>query len=390
MNLIELKEFAVSRGGSVNPAKYKEEFFDLYSISAYDNYKPEIQPGSAIGSAKKVVQTNDVLLSRIVPHIRRVWVVGPKVERRQIASGEWIIYRGDYFFPNYLRHVLMTDHFHQQFMQTVSGVGGSLLRARPAEVEKIKIPLPSLPEQKRIAAILDKADAIRRKRQQAIKLADDFLRATFLDMFGDPITNPKWWPITALESVCVSKQGIKAGPFGSALKKEVYTSSGYRVYGQEQVIGGDFSIGDYYIDEEKYDEMFVYAVQPGDLLISLVGSIGNTIVAPEHIEPGIINPRLLRIRTKKEKLNPVFLQYLLKQPNTQAELAKYSHGGTMPVLNGSMLKEFNIIVPPVKKQNDFSEFARRHRKTADKLIGSFNSLKDLFNSLTQRAFRGEL
>ena len=94
-------------------------------------------------------------------------------------------------------------------MNTVAGVGGSLVRARPAEVERIEIPLPPLAEQKRIAAILDKADAIRRKRQQAIQLADDFLRAVFLDMFGDPVTNPKGWEIAELGSISEVQGGLQ-------------------------------------------------------------------------------------------------------------------------------------------------------------------------------------
>lgn len=289
--------------------------------------------------------------------------------------------------PSYLFHFLSSPKFRHW---TKNSSGANIKNIRVSELAEFKIPLPPLTEQKRIAAILDKADTIRRKRQQAIQLADDFLRAVFLNMFGDPVTNPKGWEVHPLESVCVAKQGIKAGPFGSALKKEVYTSNGYRVYGQEQVIGGNFSIGDYYIDAEKYAEMAVYAIQPGDLLISLVGSIGKTLIVPEDVEPGIINPRLLRIRAKKEKLNPEFFQFLLKQPNVQTELKKHSHGGTMAVLNATMLKEFNIIVPPVNMQERFSNFVQEYSALLDKLMKMLVLHDSIFNSLSQRAFRGEL
>lgn len=87
-------------------------------------------------------------------------------------------------------------------MQTVAGVGGSLLRARPSEVAKIEIPLPPLSEQKRIAGILDQASGLRRKRQQALALTDQFLRSTFLDLFGDPVTNPKRWPMISMRDGC--------------------------------------------------------------------------------------------------------------------------------------------------------------------------------------------
>jgi len=89
-------------------------------------------------------------------------------------------------------------------------------------LKRAEIPLPPLEEQRRIAAILDKADAIRKKRKKAIELTETFLRSVFLDMFGDPVTNPKGWNPVKLQNVCTPKVGVKAGPFGSALKKEIY------------------------------------------------------------------------------------------------------------------------------------------------------------------------
>lgn len=204
---VPASELIVKRGGSINPSKFPDETFQLLSIPSFDVDKPEILKGSAIGSSKSCIEPGDVLLSKIVPHIRRCWIVPKKTKYRQIGSGEWIIFRDDRFDSGFLRHFLTSDLFHHQFMNTVAGVGGSLLRARPAEVERIKIPLPPLTEQKRIAAILDKADAIRRKRQQAIQLADDFLRAVFLDMFGDPVTNPKGWKSMPLGRVATFTSG---------------------------------------------------------------------------------------------------------------------------------------------------------------------------------------
>lgn len=184
VQIVGLDEVIAKRNGSVDPAKFPEEIFELLSIPAFDSGKPEITVGAEIGSTKQVVQEGDVLLSKIVPHIRRAWVVKPTTSHRLIASGEWIVFRDSRFDPGYLRHLLTADGFHRQFMQTVSGMGGSLMRARPAEVAKIKVPLPPKKEQQRIAAILDKADSLRRKRQEAIRRADEFLRAVFFDMFG--------------------------------------------------------------------------------------------------------------------------------------------------------------------------------------------------------------
>ena len=95
-------------------------------------------------------------------------MVGPSNGARQIASSEWIVFRNPHVDPKYLRHFFLSDLFHAQFMQTVAGVGGSLLRARPENVGAISLPLPPLDEKRRIAAILNQADELRRKRREAM------------------------------------------------------------------------------------------------------------------------------------------------------------------------------------------------------------------------------
>lgn len=174
--LIEIGELMARRNGSVNPERFPAEEFELHSIPAYDAGAPEITLGAKIGSSKQIVQMNDVLISKIVPHIRRASVVGPSSGRRQIASGEWIVFRSERIVPNYLRHLLLSDEFNAKFMATVSGVGGSLLRARPAEVAKIRIPLPTISEQQRIAAMLDKIIEIQKKHREAIASLNNLLQ----------------------------------------------------------------------------------------------------------------------------------------------------------------------------------------------------------------------
>ena len=202
---IALSEIIAKRCGSVDPSKHLDEVFDLYSIPAFDHLEPEVLKGCEIGSAKQIVQPGDVLLSKIVPHIRRAWIVGGNRGRRIIASSEWIVFRSEQSSAKYLRHVLVGDPFHAEFMRTVSGVGGSLLRARPEYVVKIEIPLPPIAQQKRIAAILDQAEELRSLRRQALGALDAIAQSIFLEMFGDPLTNPKGW--TGYELQKVVKQG---------------------------------------------------------------------------------------------------------------------------------------------------------------------------------------
>lgn len=172
---------------SLDPADNPDESFALHSIPAFDQGQPEVVLGRLVGSTKQEVEPHDVLLSKIVPHIRRTWVVGADNGSRMIASTEWIVFRTTQAWPDYLKYALTDDDFHREFMKTTSGVGGSLLRARPALVAKLAIPLPPLREQQRIAAILEEQmAAVERARaacearfEAAAALPGAFLREVF-------------------------------------------------------------------------------------------------------------------------------------------------------------------------------------------------------------------
>ena len=114
--------------------------------------------------------------------------------------------------------------------------GSTMKHVNRREFLGTRVFLPSLAEQKRIAAILDKADAVRRKRQEAIRLTEEFLRSAFLEMFGDPATNPKKWPVTKINDILDhERDGTRCGPFGSALPKRDYVAQGIPVWGIDNV-----------------------------------------------------------------------------------------------------------------------------------------------------------
>lgn len=270
------------------------------------------------------------------------------------------------------------------------GNGATFKEVSKAVVSRIEIGLPLLSEQRRIADVLDRAEALRARRRAALAHVDTLTQSIFLEMFGDPATNPKGWPRLALTDAVVGKYGIKAGPFGSSLKKEDYTISGYRVYGQEQVIAGRFDIGDYYIGESKYQQLKSCAVKVGDLLVSLVGSFGKVLVVPPGIEPGIINPRLLKITPDHRLLTSGFLAAFLSLPIIQGQLARMSHGGTMGILNAGLLKQLAVVLPPLALQCDFGGRTHDVQKLKVAHRASLTELDALFASLQHRAFRGEL
>mgnify|MGYP000728178689 CR=1 FL=1 len=163
---------------------------------------------------------------------------------------------------------------------------------------------------------------------------------------------PEGWTWCGFEQVSAAeKHALKAGPFGSALKKEFYVESGYKIYGQEQVISGDPTFGDYFIDEAKYRELESCAVKPGDLLISLVGTAGKVLVLPPTAVPGIINPRLLKLSLDHTHIEPAYAAYMLQSAWARHYFKLQAHGGTMEILNLGIIKALPVPLPPLAEQN---------------------------------------
>ncbi|NLD08493.1 MAG: hypothetical protein GX667_02770 [Xanthomonadaceae bacterium] len=151
------------------------------------------------------------------------------------------------------------------------------------------------------------------------------------------------------------RPAVKAGPFGSALKKEFYVDEGYKIYGQEQVISNDPFYGDYYIDEKRYKNLESCSVRPNDILMSLVGTLGRILIIPSNAEMGIINPRLLRLSLCDKQVNVYYIKYLLEDIRTQNLLERWSQGGTMGVLNASIVSDLPLLIPPLAEQEKIAE-----------------------------------
>jgi len=151
---------------------------------------------------------------------------------------------------------------------------------------------------------------------------------------------PFGWIWVSLDVLCsAERHARKAGPFGSSLKKSDYAKIGYKIYGQEQVIAGDWSIGDYFIGEQKFRELENCKVQPFDVLISLVGTIGKVLVLPEGCTPGIINPRLLKITLDRAAYIPEFFKTYFESAFLKSLYRLESHGATMDVLNMGIVEK---------------------------------------------------
>ena len=381
---ISLGDIALQHGGSVDPQKHLDEEFELYSIPAFDKGAPEVATGAHIGSIKKVVQPSDVMISRIVPHIRRACIVGQNNGRRQIASGEWIIFRSKDIYPQYLRWVVVGDAFHSAFMRTVSGVGGSLLRARPKEVFKIEIPLPPLAEQKRIAAIMDAADALRAKRRESLAQLDILLQSTFLDVFGDPVTNPKGW-----EKSTVGKIAIKVTDGDHHTPKR--SESGIKLLSARNILHGwvDLTNTDF-VEQDEYERMIKRChPEREDILISCSGSIGR-VARITFTEPVVLVRSAALIKPDQSVVNSIFLEHFLRTPQLQLKMVQSAKSSSQANLFQKPIRDLPTLLPPLTLQHQFATIVESVEKQKSRLRAHLSELDTLFASLQSRAFNGEL
>ena len=382
-NMISTGDIALRKGGSVDPKKHQDEVFELYSIPAFDAGAPEVIAGSAIGSSKKAVQPNDVMISRIVPHIRRACVVGPANGHRQIASGEWIIFRDERIWPKYLRWLLVGDVFHSAFMRTVSGVGGSLLRARPAEVFKIQIPVPPLAEQKRIAGILDAADALRAKRREALAQLDTLLQATFLDMFGDPVTNPKGWDTSTL------------GEVGEVITGNTPSRKRPEYYGEDiEWIKSDNINDPSFVLTEAEERLSVAGkavartCPRGSILVTCIAGspscIGNAAIADREVA---FNQQINAfVPGERIALWFAFGMFWMGKRLVQSASTSSMKG----MVSKSAFSAISIPIPPTSLQSRFAAVVESIEEQKSRQRAHLAELDTLFASLQSRAFRGDL
>lgn len=250
--------------------------------------------------------------------------------------------------------------------------------------------LPPIEEQRRIAAVLDAADALRAKRRQALAKLDTLTQAIFVDMFLRPASSR--WHKRSVEELAAKKKGsIRTGPFGSQLLHSEFTDEGVAVLGIDNAVQNRFAWGERrYISEEKYSQLERYTVFPGDVLVTIMGTCGRVAVVPDDIPRAISTKHLCCITLDQSHCLPDFLWASLSyHPDVRRQLGA-TQGAVMPGLNMGIIKRAESPVPPISLQESFVTAKRSVDERLKQLDESQSELDDLFASLQQRAFRGEL
>lgn len=288
---------------------------------------------------------------------------------------------------NYLRYFL--DNIANSLERSARGV--AQLNINSTILKALPIPLPPLEEQKRIAEILDRAQSLISKRREAIAQLDTLTQAIFIEMFGDPATNPKKWQRIQLVDLCNSANDIKCGPFGTQLGKDEYTRQGVPLWGIKNV-NALFKIPTQeFLEAQTAKRLIQYSIEPGDIVMTRKGTVGNCAVYPDSYPLGIMHSDLLRLRVSRQKCDPTFISHQLHYSrDVEHQLALISGGAIMPGINVTKLKSLEVLAPALTLQQEFARRVEAVEKLKAAHRASLSELEALFASLQHRAFRGEL
>lgn len=256
----------------------------------------------------------------------------------------------------------------------------------------IKIIYPEEKEiQKQIVSILEKVEKLKEKREHANNLTKEYLQSVFYEMFGNPTINSKKWPIKSIQELALDRKGsIRIGPFGSQLKKNELVNEGIKVLWIENIVDNNFNTeGIRYITKEKYEQLKGFTVNNGDLIITMMGTIGRVGIVPD-IGTAIISSHLLKIEINKNICDPIYLKKIIMSPFVQNQFKDASHGAIMSGLNGGIIKSTKIPLPPIELQQKFASIVENVEKLKEKQKQSKKEINIMFNSLMQKAFNGEL
>jgi type I restriction enzyme S subunit len=269
---------------------------------------------------------------------------------------------------------------------TVKGIKLELLRS-------LEFPQLSIEEQRRIANVLDKASGVRRKRERLIRETQDFVRSAYLHTVGH--LNPShgdWEPFT-IEALAEDRRGaIRSGPFGSALRHGEFVDEGIAVLGIDNAVQNKFAWAERrFITPSKYEELRRYKVLPGDVIITIMGTTGRSAVVPDDIPEAITTKHLATITSNKELIHPEVLSFAIhSDPLIIRQIKSFNKGAIMDGLNLGIIRKLEINLPPMEEQLRFVRMLRKARAIETRSQTSVGSGEDLFQSLSQRAFRGEL
>lgn len=295
-------------------------------------------------------------------------------------------------YSDYLKHFFKTSYYRSSIEKAVQGANINNLRNE--HLDGLEIPLPPLDDQIRIAHLLGKVEGLIAQRKQHLQQLDNLLKSVFLEMFGPSSPGYNTWPLEEVRDLAAKHKGaMRTGPFGSNLLHSEFAAEGdVAVLGIDNAVQNRFAWDERrFITNEKYRELDSYRVYPGDVIVTIMGTIGRSAVVPSNIPLAINTKHLAAITLNREITNPLFLSYSIhSSPFILNQFKSKNRGAIMSGLNLEIIKETKLKRPPIELQNKFAETHTSVDELKAMYQQSLTDLETLYGTLSQQAFKGEL
>lgn len=253
--------------------------------------------------------------------------------------------------PEYLALFLKSARFRKW---TSEAQGANIKNIKKSALADFEVPVPPLPEQRRIVDLLSRAEGIVRLRREAERKAAELIPALFLDMFGDPATNPKGWPMVRLGDLA---ERMSDGPFGSNLKTSHYVEAGVRVIRLQNIgIGELIDDAKAYVSPEHFASLPRHRCLPDDVIIGTLGDPNlRAFVLPLTIPEALNKADCVQFRCRHGVVSPAYICWLMNMPSTLAMAASLVQGITLTRISMGRLREMIVPVPSFKVQQVFAD-----------------------------------
>ncbi len=356
--LTSLGSLCAQKTGTVNPSNTPDRPFVYVDIASIDNKsKTIVEPQHLMGSeapsrARRSIRTNDVIVSMTRPNLNAVALVSCEFNEQVCSTGFCVLRAGPRILPDFIFHFVRS----RSFINSVSGlVSGALYPAvTEDQIRNLPIPLPPLDEQRRIVGILDHATSIRRLREQAQAKVRQIIPALFVDMFGDPATNPKGYDVAELDSVADIKSGLTKGR--KLNEKDIISLPYLRV---ANVQDGRLDLSEIKHIDVMRDEVDRFLLRRGDLVMTEGGDpdkLGRSAIWRNEVEICVHQNHVFRVRP--------LLKFVLSDYLCALSCSGYGKGYFLSVakrttgiasINRTQLGRFPILMAPIALQQEFAE-----------------------------------
>jgi type I restriction enzyme S subunit len=283
--------------------------------------------------------------------------------------------------PKYLRLMLISNDFNE--LKDKLSTGSTQRGINNHAIETISLIIPPLPIQQKIVSCLEKAEKAKELRKEADELTKDFLKSVFMEMFGDPVFNKKKFPVEKLNTICDVRDGTHDSPD--------YVSEGYPLITSKNLTNGfiDFSEINL-ISKEDFDLVNKRSkVDAGDIIMPMIGTIGNPVIIPKNIREFAIKNVAL-IKFTKTNVSNIYIKFLLDSHYFDQITSGNNRGGTQKFIALGDIRNIPIPLPPISLQNKFASIVKEVEQLKEQQKHSKEHLDNLFNVLMQKAFKGEL